>query len=88
MSSDQQLASYVNLSKNLKLSSFPPKINDVTPEFIVLRINSYYLYSMRYDMSFHNNTFTRLREILEGSPSYNRIYSNSKFEIYGIVAED
>jgi hypothetical protein len=82
MSSDQQLASYVNLSKNLKLSSFPPKINNVTPEFIVLRINSYYSYSMRYDMSFHNNTFTRLRKILEESPSYNRIYSNSKFEIY------
>ena len=81
MAMDQQLASYADLSKGLKLVDFPPNMT-LAPDVIALRINSYFVLSMRYDLSFQNNSYTRLSENLTVNPFYNKFYSNSKFEIY------
>ena len=82
MTSDQQLASYVNLTKGLELIGFPPNLTYQKPDVVVLRINSYYLMSMRYDLSFTDNTYTKLRYNLTENQPYNHIYSNSEFDIY------
>ena len=82
MGADQQLASYVNLSEGLMLAKFPPNMSTNVPNFIALRLSSYYAISMKYDLSFEDNSFTRLRNNLERNVSYNKIYSNPKFEIY------
>lgn len=83
MGYDQQLAAYVDLSKNLNLTGFPPNLAVQKPDYIVLRINSYYFLSMRYDLSFHNNTYTQLYNYLvNGSVEYIKIFSNSQFEVY------
>jgi hypothetical protein len=81
MAMDQQLASYANLSKGLKLVDFPPNMT-LAPDVIAMRINAYFVLSMRYDLSFENNSYTRLSENLTVNPFYNKFYSNSKFEIY------
>jgi hypothetical protein len=77
----QQLASYADLSEGLKLVDFPPNMT-LAPDVIALRINSYFVLSMRYDLSFQNNSYTRLSENLTVNPFYNKFYSNSKFEMY------
>ena len=83
MGYDQQLAAYVDLSKNLNLTGFPPNLAVQKPDYIVLRINSYYFLSMRHDLSFHNNTYTQLYDYLvNGSVEYVKIFSNSQFEVY------
>lgn len=82
MSSSQQLASYVNLSEGLNLQSFPPSLNSSNSEVIAMRINGYFLISMRSDLSFTNNSFTRLSSYLDEEPGYNKIYSNARFEVY------
>lgn len=82
MSAAQQLASYVNLSRDLNIFRYPPNLNNSIPDFVALRINSYFSISMRYDMSFEDNAFTRLKDDLERNPNYSKIYSNSRFEIY------
>jgi hypothetical protein len=48
----------------------------------VMRLNTYYVISMRYDLSFTNNSYTILKENLTMNSDYNKIYSNSRFEIY------
>lgn len=82
MSSEQQLASYADLSKGLILLPFPPNMTSSSPDVVAMRINGYYLISMRGDLSFTNNSFTRLNIYLENSPDYNKVYSNSQFEIF------
>ena len=82
MSYDQQLATYVDLSKGLNLRGFPADLNASRPDVIVMRINAYYLIAMRDDLSFINNSYTELSASLEASWDYNKIYSNSQFEIY------
>jgi hypothetical protein len=83
MGADQQLASYTNISNGLIIFKFPPNTNVIQPNFIALRINSYYSISMRYDLSFQNNSFIILKNSLERDVNYNKIYSNSMlFEIF------
>ncbi len=82
MTSGQQLAAYADLTKGLNLTDFPPNLTIQQPDVIVLRINSYYFVAMRYDLSFSNNTFTQLRDNLANTTQYNRIFSNTQFEIY------
>ena len=82
MTSMQQLASYVDLSKGLTLIPFPPNMTTSSPDVIAMRINGYFLISMRSDLSFTNNSYTRLNDYLDSSPDYNKVYSNSQFEIY------
>lgn len=82
MGVDQQLAAYMDLSKDYISFPFPPNLTSESPDVIVLRINSYYIISMRYDLSFTNNSYINLKEDLAMNSDYNKIYSNSKFEIY------
>jgi hypothetical protein len=82
MGVDQQLASYTDLSKDLVFVTFPPNLTSESPDVIVLRINTYYVISMRYDLSFFDNSYTELEEELEMNSNYNRIYSNGRFEVF------
>lgn len=82
MTSDQQLASYADLTKGLNLVGFPTNMTQKKPDVLVLRINSYYFIAMRYDMSFSNNSYTALCDYLANDTVYNQIYSNSQFEVY------
>ena len=82
MAMDQQLASYVDLNEKFTMLPFPPDLNTTTPDVIVLRINAYFVISMRYDLSFDNNSYTELRANLTRNSNYNRIYANPDFEIY------
>jgi hypothetical protein len=82
MTSDQQLASYADLTKGLNLIGFPPDLSYQQPDVVVLRINSYYLMAMRYDLSFNNNSYTNLRYNLTEEQLYNHIYSNINFEVF------
>ncbi|MCL5877799.1 MAG: hypothetical protein M1540_08320 [Candidatus Bathyarchaeota archaeon] len=82
MTSDQQLAAYADLRENLTLTGFPPDLNKQKPDVIVLRVNSYYFLAMRYNMSLTNNSYTLLCENLTQNPLYDKVYSNSKFDIY------
>jgi hypothetical protein len=88
MAADRQLASYVDLNEGLMLSRYPPNITDIAPDYVALRVNSYFLISMRYDLSFQNNSFTQLRETLEANSTYNKIYTNSMFDIYAKNTDD
>jgi len=82
MMMDQQLASYVDLNENFTMLAFPPDLNKTSPDVIVLRINAYFVISMRYDLSFDNNSYTQLRDNLVGNSNYSRVYANPDFEIY------
>jgi hypothetical protein len=84
MSSRQQLASYVDLSKGLILLPFPPNSSETLPDIVAMRINGYFLLSMRTDLSFTNNSFTQLSQNLTSSPFYNKVYSNSRFEVFAL----
>jgi len=82
MSSSQQLASYANISNGLDVIRFPPNMSSVTPDIVAMRINGYFLISMRNDLSFTNNSYTQLSDYLGQSSEYNRVYSDSNFDIY------
>lgn len=88
MAADRQLASYIDLNKGLMLSTYPPNITNIAPNYIALRINSYFLTSMRHDLNFQNNSFTQLRETIKATPTYNKIYTNSLFDIYDKNIDD
>lgn len=82
MGADRQLAAYSNLLHGLLLAPYPPNMTEVTPDYVALRSNSYFLLSMRYDLSFDDNKFTRLRDTLETTTPYSKIYTNTLFDIY------
>ena len=82
MTNDQQLASYVNLTDGLELIGFPPDLAYQKPDIAVIRINSFYLMAMRYDLSFTNNSVTTLNDNLTQNVPYNHVYSNSAFEVF------
>jgi hypothetical protein len=82
MAADRQLAAYSDMTQGLLLAPYPPNLTEVTPDYIALRINSYFLISMRHDLSFTNNTFTQLSDTLEAASTYNKIYTNNVFDIY------
>lgn len=81
-SADQQLAAYVNLSNGLKLEDYPPQLNESRPDFVILRINLFFSAALRYDRSFENNSYTRLRDSLQVNVGYDVIYSNPAFDVY------
>jgi len=81
MGNDQQIAAYVNLSKGVLCPEYPPS-NRTSPDFIVLRTNSFFVSAMRYDLSFERNQFTELRDSLNKNMSYRKIYSSPTFEVY------
>jgi len=82
MTSSQQLASYANLSEGLDLVRFPPNLASNEPDVIAMRINGYFLISMRNDLSFTDNGYTRLAANLEEDSDYSKVYSNSQFEVF------
>jgi hypothetical protein len=82
MTNDQQLASYADLTEGLKLIGFPPDMAYQPPDVAVIRVNSFYLMAMRYDLSLTNNSVTTLTDNLTQNLDYNHVYTNSAFEIY------
>jgi hypothetical protein len=82
MTGDRQLAAYADLTEGLKLKDFPPLLNLQQPEIIVLRLNAYYVFSMRYDFSYTNNSYIMLQNNLTQNENYNKVYSNGNFESY------
>lgn len=82
MAMDQQLASYVDLNQNFTMVGYSIDLESFAPDIVVMRINAYFVVSMRYDLSFDNNSYTELRDNLLKNRNYNRIYSNPDFEIY------
>jgi hypothetical protein len=81
--SDQQLTAYINLTMGFNLLKYEPELNaSVKPDFVVLRVTSFFIMAMRYDLSFENNTFTRLRDALEQEINYGKIYSSGTFDVY------
>jgi hypothetical protein len=88
MAADRQLAAYSDLSSGLLLASYPPNMTEDTPDYIALRINSYFLISMRHELDFHNNTFTRLNDTLETDVTYSKIYTNDLFDIYAHTPDE
>jgi hypothetical protein len=82
MTSSQQLASYANLSEGLDLVRFPPNLASNKPDVIAFRINGFFLISMRNDLSFTNNSYTRLAANLGERSDYSKVYSNSQFEVF------
>jgi hypothetical protein len=82
MTSDQQLASYADLTKNLTLTGFPPNLTNQKPTVVVLRENAFYFLAMRYDLSLTNNSYTQLDGNLSQNALYDKVYSNSKFDIF------
>ena len=86
MAASRQLASYVDLTKGLDLEDFPPNFNSSRPDFIAMRSNNYFLISMRVDLSFTENSFTRLNTQLLDSSDYGKVYSNPNFDVYARTA--
>jgi len=82
LSADQQLASYVNLNDGLSLIKYPPDLDSIQPDYVVLRVNYYLARAMRYELDFENNTHTQLVTELSNNPDYTKIYSNGEFEVY------
>ncbi|MEJ2242287.1 MAG: hypothetical protein P8Y18_09110, partial [Candidatus Bathyarchaeota archaeon] len=84
MGADQQLAAYLDLTKNYTFVGFPPNLTSHPPDVIVMRLNTYYVIAMRYDLSFTNNSYTILEQQLNTNSSltYNKVYSNPRFQIY------
>lgn len=83
MGMDQQIGAYANLSQGLVAAPFPPNMTDGSPpDVIVMRINAYYVISMRYDFSFTNNSYNDLKDDLTVNTDFNMIYANPRFEIY------
>ena len=84
-SSDQQLMGFIDARKSFVTRTtidFPPNMTIIQPDYIALHSYAYFVYAMRYDMSFQNNTYTRIQAILYDSVAYDRVYSNVKFELY------
>jgi hypothetical protein len=84
MGYDQQLASYVDLSKGFKLVGFPPDMEANKPDIIVLRLNYYYLLAMRYEFSFSNNSYTQIQTYLANCTDYNLVFSNPQSQVWEI----
>lgn len=82
MGADRQLAAYSDLTHGLLLAPYPPNITEIAPSYIALRINSYFLLSMRYDLNFNTNNYTQLRDTLAASSMYSKVYTNALFDIY------
>lgn len=82
MTSDQQLAPYIDLTGHFSVAGFPPRINESRPDVIVVLRSSYYVYAMRYDLSFSQNRVVNLRNQLEVSVFYDPIYSNPTSQVY------
>jgi hypothetical protein len=82
MGVDQQLATYLDLNNKLYDLPFPSNLTEDSPQVVVLKLNSYYVISMRYDLTFTNNSYTMLEEELHRNLNYCKIYSNSRFEVY------
>jgi hypothetical protein len=56
-------------------------LDEVKPDVVVFRNTGYYYAAMRNDLSFEDNSYTRLLAAVESS-RYDRIYSSPTFEVY------
>jgi hypothetical protein len=82
MAMDQQLASYVDLNQDFTMIGYRLDLEAFKPDIVVMRINAYFVVSMRYDLSFDNNSYIELNDNLGNNKNYNRIYANPDFQIY------
>jgi len=85
MSSYQQLAAYVNLSKGLNYVNYSLPVNVSGANLWVLTVNSYFDNALRYSLSFQNNSYTQIKESLQTNTTYDEIYSNPSFDVYSFV---
>jgi len=61
----------------------PPEDNiSEGAEIVVFRSTGYYHTAMRWDLSFEDNGFTRLREAVNSCDGYDRIYISPTVEIF------
>jgi hypothetical protein len=74
--------SNVTISRNSSLAEFLEYVKYLQPDIIVMSINSYYVISMRYDLNYTDNSYTKLEANLETNILYNNVYSNPRFETY------
>lgn len=82
MTSDQQLAPYFNLTGRFYVASFPPSPNGSRPEVLADLRSSYYVYAMRYDLSFSDNRVVELQNWIDASVFYDSVYSNPTSRVY------
>jgi len=52
-----------------------------TADLVVLRNTWYYRAAMRQDLSFEDNRYTRLLDLVEDS-GYSKVYSSPTFKVY------
>ena len=77
-----QLSSYTKPPTNYKFVYSTFNISNIRPDIIIFR-NSYYFYiSMRFDLSFENNTYTKLFKEINSSELYNKIYVSETVDIF------
>jgi hypothetical protein len=82
--SSQQITAYADPHIQFENVGIPePSVLSSTRiDVIALRKTSYYVTSMRYDLSFENNSFVQLARELEGDVRYAKIYSSPTTETY------
>jgi hypothetical protein len=82
--SPQQMTAYADPHIQFENVGIPePSVLSRTRiDVIALRETSYYVTSMRYDLSFENNSFVQLTRELEGDVRYDKIYSSPTTETY------
>jgi len=82
MGNDQQLAAYVNVSEGVLIGKYPPILNETSADFIVLRINIFFVRAMRIDLSFEDNEYIRQQDSLREDVGHNKIYCSPTFKVY------
>ena len=82
MGNDQQLAAYVNVSEGVLIEKYPPILNETSANFIVLRINIFFVRAMRIDLSFEDNEYIRQQDSLREDIGHNKIYCSLTFKVY------
>jgi len=77
-----QLTAYTEPFINYTFTSYTTNISELQADIIAFRNTDYFYMSMRRDLSFENNIFTKLYEEVNPSKSYNKIYASETFEIF------
>jgi hypothetical protein len=72
----------VNIDENATLEEILETVKKLSPDIVVMSINSYYVISMRYDLNYTDNSYLDLQNDLETNILYNNVYSNPRFETY------
>lgn len=77
-----QLSGYTKPPTNYAFTYKLQSISERQPDIIVFRNTDYFYMSMRRDLSFENNSYTRLYEEVNSSKLYDKIYASETFKIF------